>query len=82
MSGEEAGMGEGVFGEGFSGSVDATCLQWFCFSFFLSHLSYFLFLSISLSLSLSLSPQQRKKRKKKKKKKKKKKNKKRVYTHA
>ena len=27
MSGEEAGMGEGGVGEGFSGSVDATCLQ-------------------------------------------------------
>ena len=68
MYGEETGMEESGVGEGLSGSVDATCLQWF-FSIFFSF-SFILSLSIYI---LSLSPQQRKKKKKKKK---------RVYTQV
>ena len=69
-TGEEAEMGEGGIGEGFSSSVDATCLQWFYFFFFFfvffpSRLSYFS-LSISLSLSLSHHNQGKNKTKQKK----------------
>ena len=68
MSVEEAGMGEGGVGEGFSGSVDATYLQWFFFSlFFPSRLSYF-------SLSLTTTKEKKKTKKKKTKNKTKKKN--------
>ena len=64
MSGEEAGMGESGVGEGLSGSVDATCLQWFFFLSFFFTFSFILFLSIYILLSLSHHNKGEKKKKK------------------